>query len=124
MLLSGRSGLVEMTRFSMIKMSLICRYSTVAQLLSVHGLPYNGRDIETSLRRHVLAWRRWQGTFFHNMGGRLIAGLDLHRPSSLDMAYASYIILLVVMRLLLHNFLLSLWISAVCIFDAETGCNA
>ena len=39
---------------------------------------------ETSLRRRVHGWNRWQGTFYHNMGGRLIVELVLHRLLSLS----------------------------------------
>ena len=108
----------------MIKMLLVCRYSIDAQVFFVRGPPYNGRDIEASLQRHVHVWKRWRGTFLPDMDGRLIAGLVLHRRSCSSSVLAIYFIhFMIVIRLLSHYLLFLAWIAAVCILYAEAGCN-
>jgi hypothetical protein len=57
LLLFGRYGCVEMTRFLIINVVLFCRSSTVAQLCSVCGRVYNVWFIETYLRRCLHGWR-------------------------------------------------------------------
>ena len=63
---------------------------TGAQVFSVRVPPYNGRDIETSLRRLVHVWKRWREIFLPIMDGRLIAALLLHRRSLSSTVLAFY----------------------------------
>jgi hypothetical protein len=81
LLLFGRYGCVEMTRFLIINVVLFCRSSTVAQLCSVCGRVYNVWFIETSLRRCLYGWRIQRGIFFPNMDDIVIYGL-IHLPHS------------------------------------------
>src|ERR1041385_5306020 len=53
-------------RYSLIKISLVCRFFIDARVFSVRGPSYNGRNIEAYLWRRVHYWKRWRGIFLPN----------------------------------------------------------
>jgi hypothetical protein len=73
--LHGRFGYLEMTRFLMIKVPILCRSSTGVRLCSVHSRHFSVWRIATSLWRCLRDWRTRPHSLFPNIGGCIAGGL-------------------------------------------------
>ena len=91
LLLFGRYGYVEMTRFLTIILLLFCRLSTIVRLCSVHSRLFSMRRTDAYLRRYVHGWRTRRRNLLPDIGDGIILELSLlHLIRMFDAIYVLY----------------------------------